>query len=364
MRKASTSQHRDPLAELDRGEFRPVYLLLSEDAALADEFIARLRGKLVDPGLESFDFDALSADELDLTEARQRLRQLPVGAHRLVVIKGITRAGASGPVFSELGKPGTVTLCRELAEVQAPAHVAVTGLPKKELDPVLKESGLTRYVITIPAPRPDDLEALLARWARERKVKLAPGAARLLVDIAGSDTGTLKSEIEKLATCCPGETVTEQTVRELAGSSREFQLQDFVGRVLDRDPAAAVPVLRRLEEWGEETPKILYWLTTAFLDLVAVKAGSGLFYQKKRIGDSVSAWPDIEDINRCLQRLYRVNHAKLSGRPEDYARLELFTQCVACRGAQPGCELARDGREHDLCTHRRPRRRGAIRSDK
>lgn len=354
-RKARGGQGRSPLALLDEGKFLPVYLLLTDDLGLADEFIGRLRAALVDPGLEPFDLEMLSADELDLEEARQKLRQLPVGPHRLVVIRDLARQGADGPVYSALKRNGTLELCRELASVQPPVHVVVTALPKKELDPIFKETGIARYVVKPDRPSEADLLGLMRKWASARKLKIDPDAAHLLIDIAGESTGTLKSEVEKLATCCPEDgRVTAKLVQELAGASREFQLRDYVDRVLERDPARAIPILRGLEEWGEDTPKIISWLVTGLLGLVAAKSGG---HAPKRVAEASRSWSSVAEINLCLQQLYRVNRAKMTGKGEDFARLELFTLCAACRTDRPSCALPQDGSEHELCMRSRPRRR-------
>jgi len=365
-RKARAGQGPDPFARLDEGKLWPVYVFLSEDPGLADEFIARLRAALIDPGLASFDLEMLAADELDIEDARQKLCQLPVGAHRLVVIRDLTRPGADGPVYSELKKNGTVELCKALGALAAGSskkgksddeksvHAVVTALPKKELAPIFKETGLTKYVVELAPPEADELTGMVKRWAAERKLTLDADAARLLIDIAGESTGTLRSEIEKFATVSPDGRVTAALVRELAGCSREFQLKEYVDRVLERDPARAIPILRGLEEWGEDTPKIIGWLVNGFLGLVAAKSRGWR-------ASAAGRWASIEEINRCLQQLYKVNRAKMTGKGEEFARLELFTLCVACRAERPACGLPRDNEEHELCMlSRRRRRRVAV----
>jgi DNA polymerase-3 subunit delta len=360
MRETKTGQGQGVLAEIKENRFRPVYVLVGEDTGLVDEILDQLRSRLISPGLESFDLDVLTADDLRLEDLRAKLRQLPVGEHRLVVIKGLSRQGSDGAVFSDLKKNGTVELCREIALVREPIHVAATALTKKELDRVLADTGLSKYRVAVQTPGDSELASLIRGWAKAAGVTLAPDTVRLLIDIAGSDTATLRTEVEKLATCFPGSTVSADSVRELVGSSREFQLKEYVDRVLARDAIGAVRILRRLEEWPEDPVKIHIWLTTGFLGLVAAMTeGDG----RSRTDRAGGRWPGVSEVNRCLQQLYNINKARMSGKREDYARLEAFTHCIACSpgssgqsrrsGPMAGCELASDGRHYELCMRSR-----------
>jgi hypothetical protein len=125
---------------------------------------------------------------------------------------------------------------------------------------------------------------------------------------------------------------------------------------MNRDANGAVGVLRRLEQWGEEPPLIIAWLTTAFMHVISARAGmlpAALRWRAK----GLDKWKSITEINRCMQQLYRLNRAFLLNRPESYARLEAFTHCVACPVRKDYCDLYTDGREHDLCLVGRPRRK-------
>ena len=63
---------------MKRGEFAPVYILFGADSAAADELLRALKEALVQPGLESFDYESVHADELDVTILLQHVRQPPV----------------------------------------------------------------------------------------------------------------------------------------------------------------------------------------------------------------------------------------------------------------------------------------------
>ena len=364
MRKSAGRTGASVLRAIEQGRFESVYVLLGDDPVMADEIIGRLRARLLAPGLEPFDYesyqaDDLASDTLNPDVVGQHLRQPPVGsARRLVVITGITRDGRRGAKYpARLGKDGVDRLLGHAARTPDTTSVVLTGLPHAPLSRALSGLGLAPAVVDLRQPGPAELAALVRHWAEERGVTIAPDAVHLLLDISGNNTGVLKSEVDKLADCCPaGERVTARRVRELAGSSRGFRLWEYTNRVMERDTGAALGVLRHLEEWGEEPVGIIASLTTGFLNLVWAKAGL-LPASDWRVRDHIDRWNNTTEVNRCLQQLYRIDRAYMIGRPEPYARLAAFTHCVACRVKPGHCDLYADGREHELCIVGRPRRK-------
>jgi DNA polymerase III delta subunit len=363
VRSPARSGARDALKAIAAGKLEPVYLLLGDDDLAAGAVLRRLREAAVEPGFEPFDYELMHADELDPVEACQHMRQAPMGPRRrLVVVREITRQGRDGPVFPKIGKAGVEKLLEAMAELAAgPARdsvtVAATGPAKKELAALVRKLKLGGYVVKVEGPGAGDMVAVVTGWAKRLGLALAPDAARLLVETSGADSTTLRSEVQKLATCFgKGERITADAVRDLAGASREFTLREYVDAALSRDVPAALGVLRRLESLGEEPHKLVAWLSGGLLDLVAARAGVLPGNMRWRVRGRIDRWPNTGELNRCLQQLYRIDLALLTGKPEPWARFEVFTQCLACPGRKDYCEVYADGGKHELCMYP-PRRR-------
>ncbi len=331
------------LADIKRGKFAPVYILFGADTAAADELLRTLKEALVQPGMEAFDFESVHADELEVPILLQHVRQPPVASRRrLVVVRGIDRLskGRQRKDQSEDGaKAGQLgELLAGLAALPEACAVALTCDYSGPMQHALVGAGLGKFVVDLRQPDSAELSALINRRSKELGISLEPGAVQLLLDVSGDETTLLLGELEKLATAFePGDSVAEEDVRRLAGQSREFELNEYVGRVVRCDSAGALAVLERLRNWGEEPIRIVVLLGGAFL---------------RRVGDP----RETKRSRLCLLQLYEINRDIICGHPEPYALLEAFTVCAACPAEKRYCPVYADARPPEFCLRRKVRR--------
>jgi len=329
------------LADIKREKFAPVYILFGADSAAADELLRALKEALVQPGMEAFDFESVHADELEIPILLQHIRQPPVASkRRLVVARGIDRLskGRQRKDQPEDGAGQLGELLAGLAALPEACAVALTCDYSGPMQNALAGAGLGKFVVDLRQPDSAELSALIHRRAKELGISLEPAAVQLLLDVSGEGTTLLLGELEKLATAFePGDSIAEEDVRRLAGQSREFELNEYIGRVVRGDSAGALAVLERLRNWGEEPVKIVAWLAGAFLRRV----------------------PDPDEMKRarlCLLQLYEINRDIISGHPEAFALLETFTVCAGCPRTERYCPVYADARPPEFCLRREKRR--------
>ena len=346
MARNADSSPRKPaqvLADIKRGKFAPVYILFGADSAAADELLRALKEALVQPGMEAFDFESVHADELEVPILLQHIRQPPVASkRRLVVARGIDRLskGRSKKGQTEDGaKAGQLgELLTGLAALPEACAVALTCDYSGPMQNALAGAGLGKFVVDLRQPDSTELSALIHRRSKELGISLEPGAVQLLLDVSGDETTLLLGELEKLATAVePGDCITAEDVRRLAGQSREFELHEYVNLVVRGDSAGALAVLERLRNWGEEPVKIVGWLAGAFL---------------RRVADP----DDMKRARLCLLQLYEISRDIISGHPEPFALLETFTVCAGCPREERYCPVYADRRPPEFCVRREKRR--------
>jgi len=340
MPRYSGSSARRPeqvLADIKRGKLAPVYVLFGADSAAADELLRALKEALVQPGMEAFDFESVHADELEVPILLQHIRQPPVASkRRFVVVRGIDRLskgrqrkGQTEDGSANSGQLGE--LLKGLAVLPEACAVALTCDYSGPMQNALAGAGLGKFVVDLRQPDGAELSALIHRRSKELGISL-------VLDVSGDETTLLLGELEKLATAVePGDSITAEDVRKLAGQSREFELNEYIGRVVRSDSAGALAVLERLCDWGEEPVKIVAWLAGAFL---------------RRVADP----DDMKRARLCLLQLYEINRDIISGHPEPFALLETFTVCAACPGTERYCPVYADARPPEFCVRRKVRR--------
>lgn len=319
------------LAQIDEGRIEPLYILFGADTAAADDIIAALKARLLEPGFDAFDFESCHATDRDPALLLQQMNQPPMGSkRRLLVIRDLNR----------LDRKPAAELCAGLAKAPEFSCVAVTAGYDPTLKTLFARTGLTGRVVNLYEPYPDDLVRLLRRWAKERGVDLTEDAATLLRDIAGTETSLLRSEVEKVASAVgKNGRADADVVREVAANSREFSLREYVTRALGRDSRGALSVLRQLFDWGESPVRVQAWLSTGLLAMVGKSSETG------------KDW-DPAFLNRALHRLYAVCRLTLTGYPEPELLLEQFTICLACRESDRGCRLHASATPPEFCLRR------------
>ncbi len=313
----------------------PVYVLLGDDRRAADEFIQEMKKALVAPGFEPFDLEEFHAEDVPVQQALQHMRQPPVGsARRLVVMRSA----------DTLGKSALTELVRGLARLPAGSCTAVvTCAWSRPVADALAAAGLARSVVNLKPPQGSELVSRVRSWATGLGLDIAPDAVGLLLELAGSDTTLLWGELEKLATAVePGTRIDAATVRRLAGRSRDFELKEYIDSLAQGKPARALAVLARLEAWGEQPHQIVGWLVTSLLRRA----------EDLTRGREEERQAELTHVRRMMHQLYDVNRALLSGHPEPFVLLSLFTVCSCCLDRGPACRLSSHGRVPDFCLRR------------
>lgn len=312
------------------GKIRPVYLLLGEDRESGEALVQILKEKLVSPGMEAFDYETVYGKdiggELPIALLIQRTRQPAFSSkRRLMVIRDIQ-------VFPEKLVEELFTGLRHIPDS---ATVVVFwsedyrtpwGGVNRRIVNILPGLGEESVIVDCQPPQGEGLVKFLQAQAGELGLGITRAALELLIATCGEDAGILKGELRKLAVIFnAGETVDENAIRRYAGMSRAFELGEYVRLVTRRDTVAALKVLRRLEELGEEPVTIIAWLTYALIDLLRVKTGEwsmGRLWRAPQ--EALHLWSE-EGINRALEKLYLINASILTGHSEPFVLLDMWT---------------------------------------
>jgi len=147
-------------------------------------------------------------------------------------------------------------------------QVAERGKPPAAL---LKQVQPVGKVVQIAVARKDLPQWILSRAARHG-AKIAPDAARALVEVLGEQPAALDAGVEQLAAAFGGGRISREQVESQFRGLGEQKTWDLCDRLFERDAARAVRSLRSLLDAREEPLMILGSVASRIRDLIRVKA--------------------------------------------------------------------------------------------
>ncbi len=268
-----------------RGAVPAVVLFAGEEARLVDRGLARLRDAVVPAAQRDFDEERLRADEIDVPRLLDSLRTLPAfGGRRLVIVRDAHRLEE---------KKAEAVQSALLAYVEAPLSTTVLALAAEKVDRRLKLwKAIEKAGLVVDCSSPDEttLPARLEAEAGAAGVRFEPGAAKLLVELAGHDLGVLEGEVAKLAAYVgEGGRVCAEAVHQMLESRRagEGSIFAWVDAVAERRSADALLGLARLLDAGEEPLRLLALLARQVRLVFATRSMLARGASTQEIGERV-----------------------------------------------------------------------------
>ena len=261
---------------------------------------------------EAFDYVAYQGRDADVDNIVMQLATPPFTAkRRLVIVRDFAkfRKDDQERLLAELKKESPI--CRLALTVSSDAWVA---------EKLIASKGCGKYVVVLPDSDFRELDAMIDRWAKAGRFKVADGARQFLLESAAGSLGRLKVELEKLKTLLgepqatshkPQTEVTKERVRDLTGIWREYHVSELVDAVVQRNRIAALNSLWRLDDWNESPVMIVGWLGGRFMRMLSSNYGDARLWTRQEI---VFALRHLATIDLKLKRGY----------PEQYYLLENF----------------------------------------
>jgi len=327
----------------------PVYLIAGPEVVLRDRAIRALRGHVIDPAFEAFNFRSVEPSGLDAASIVEEMRVLPMGGgRRLVVI---------APA-EDLLKDQVKTL-GEYAGSPAP-HTCLV-LAAAEVKESLRKAFEKAVLVECASPWEDRLPALLATEAKDLGVRLDREAGSALAALCGRDLSRAVGELQKAATRVgPGGVITATLIRDLAGGGESGDVYRIASALARGDPAGAVRAARRFVE-GEEKGQIrVLWEIGMYLRRLlaarsnldagmpareAARAARVFWKDLDAFAAEVRRWDETR-IASAFRRLLAADRVVKRGIDDGSAAIEscLWAICQRERGA-PGPVTGARGRE-------------------
>ena len=312
-------------------QFLPVYLIVGEDQLKRQTVVERLRKRLAQFGELSFNSDLFSGDSVDGKTIVAAANTLPFASEkRLVQVNSVEKLKKADveAIVEYLASPSESTVLALVGEGKlnkaSKLYKACQGISPKS---IIDCTPFKRY----------ELGGKVQSMARSHGVEFTPAAASTLIDLVGTNTVALDSEIRKVALAHRGaDAVNENEIMALVARTAEVKPWEVVDSFSARNLARAVKLFNE------------------YLDSLAPKgkarAGSSLLYQcNTRIRELIT-------VIALTDRGERGNVSKKLGMPEwrvknlftwarSYSLDELATALIASRDVEKAMHSGADVNE-------------------
>lgn len=297
-------------AQVTKGTFSPVYLLTGEDVYRKNLIIEQIRTAL---NPDDFNFYKSEADAADMAEALAQANTTPVFSNaRVIILTGIEK----------LRKEPKEALIRYIDNPLPTTTLILTHNDSKKmktekiLAQVCADNGC---VVNFEELKGEALGA----WVREKMIQrgLRPDfdCVDLLCQSVGSELTALENEIEKLYLYTldrTDKTITQKDVLDCIGFSKEQNPYELANLITACNKTAALNLLDKLVDDGEEPIGILSKMTYPILKMARIKrlsdAGvsaseilhaAGLFPWESRLVSAARKFPSAKNFEQALNRI-------------------------------------------------------------
>lgn len=252
-------------------------LLYGEEDFLLNKELAKLKKKLVDPGLETFSYQQLEGKRERFDEIIMNIQSLPTfSATRLVVIKEpFFLKSAAGKKDEADSSKQEQLLFASLENIPdgVTVVIAVNGSVdmRQKAAQFLKKNAEVKEFKRLAAWEEDKVLSFITTYLKDKKYTVTKEAAELLMAIAGTSLQNLSNELDKIIVYAGSRQEINLTDIKAAASQGEleaFELQDLFNK---RAFADIYEVIGRMVKEGNSPIMIMGGFITQVRTMLQIK---------------------------------------------------------------------------------------------
>lgn len=268
----SIKLYKEVLAEVQKGDLKPVYFIHGTDSFFPDQLQEAFINTIPEESRD-FNLDVLYARESTLSQAISAARSFPMMAERrMVIIRDFHQFFDPTRDKSESNRDDLVSYIQQPNPTTVLVIIDEKGPDlKTKLGKALKDSGNGRICKFDPV-KEDQLPQWIEEWARQtRQKEFDPKASQMLAFHVGNNLLTLVAEIEKLCTYSNESEIKPDDVKHVVGITREVDIFELSDALTAGDRAKVLAVGEQMIQQAENTTgevlKALGYLTMYFTNL-------------------------------------------------------------------------------------------------
>lgn len=238
------------MSSIDKGEFKPFYLLSGTEPYFIDLIEDHLTKKLIDESSRSFDYSLFYGRNAELSQIIETAKRFPLlASHHLVVVREAQHLEKSTDLIAEyLSKPQLQTIIIFCFKYK-------TFDKRKKLYKAAKKVGALLNTKTM-------YDSQLGQWISDR-LKLAQfiidsNALQILLEAIGTDLNKIEKEIDKLKIALEkGTQITPELIEQYIGFSKDYNNFELYKSVAQRNFHQCSKIVKYMSENPRNHPLVL-----------------------------------------------------------------------------------------------------------
>lgn len=243
--------YRDILADVEKKQFKPVYLLQGEEPYYIDKLTDAIVSNALSEDEQAFNLTTIYAtDHTDLGDIVTASRRYPMMAERQVVIvkecqNVKNKIDELTPYITKPSSKTVLVLCWKNGTMDG----------RKKIVGLIQANGI---VFSSPRLKDQALPSFVLDYLKPKRVAIDYKATMMLVENIGSDLSRMTGEIDKLCITLPAgvQSITPEHIEKNIGISKNYNVFELKSALINRDVLRANRIVNYFCDNVKQNPPI------------------------------------------------------------------------------------------------------------
>ncbi|MBP5488239.1 MAG: DNA polymerase III subunit delta [Bacteroidales bacterium] len=229
------SQCRELIDEIKNGQFKPVYLLMGEEAYYPDLVCEAILANCIDEFSKDFNETVCYGADVTAEQVISAARQFPMMSDRVLVV---VREAQLMKTLEQLS-----IYCEDPLDTTV-LVILMHGASADKRKSLYKEALKIGAVVDSQPVRDYEIPSWISSYYESRGLRIDPDAAALLGESVGSNLSTIVLETDKLLKALPEGTtrISAADIERNVGVSRQFTVFELNKEISARNSAKALKI--------------------------------------------------------------------------------------------------------------------------
>lgn len=270
------------ISEAQKGQIRPVYLIVGEERLFADQVVSALKAKVTEGGIPGLNDDTMDAPGASVDAVLSIARTMPMMAKtRWLLARNIETWDAqkekkADPKSKSLSPLDALLAYSERADPSTVLVLVAAKLDKRrKLYTTAKKEG---WLVSCETPQRSELPGWIIEQTQARGNQISRNVADLIAELTGPELSTVSDAVERLCLYVgEGKPITDEAVSECVVRLRTASVWELVSAVGRRDAGESLRLLEDVYDPADRGLRLIGVLAWATRQLIrfdhAIKTG-------------------------------------------------------------------------------------------